>query len=568
MSQPARKLFELRQYQWECLGAIRQAREKGVRRQLVALPTGTGKTVIFARIKSHLKLPGRMLVLTHREELIEQAVAKLRQANPNLSVQVERAALSASDDAEVVVASVPTLGRSDMVRVGRIDPEQFSAIVVDEAHHAVAPTYMRILRHFRLFEPESDKLLVGFTATPLRGDGTPLERVFEKIVYSRPITDMITLGYLCPIVGYRIGTDVSLSGVRTHMGDFAEGSLGEAINVSPRNAAIVSACLRFAPEAKALVFCAGVAHAQALARAFVLSGISARAVWGLMPSEDRAAAIASFREGSSKVLTNCAVLTEGFDEPGIGCLVLARPTQSPLLYMQMVGRGTRPAPGKHALKVIDVADRSERFELMNLSRLFGLPAHFDLAGHSVTHVRRMMEEIGKQRPFADWSEVRTPEELKNLPRHPLLRAPRIDEEVLDHSGFAWLKLPDGSYRVPLGGGRWLGISRNLLGKYEILKHSASTGPLGEEPDLASALARADAIIERRHPEAVALLRQDCGWRSLPATSRQVAYMRHLGLAPPPRLTRGEAQLLITRALSGEHQVRAWAREPNLPSPMY
>src|SRR5262249_31948702 len=174
------------------------------------LPTGTGKTVVFAHFPSIFRMKKRLLVLAHREELLLQAEEKFRAADPNLKVGLERAEAYVAPDAQVVIASVPTLARSDGARLARFNPEDFSIIVVDEAHHAVAESYRRIFAHFGLFEPKATRYLVGFTATPRRGDNQGLGEVFQEVCFARDLRQMIGEGYLCQIRGWRGATKLSL----------------------------------------------------------------------------------------------------------------------------------------------------------------------------------------------------------------------------------------------------------------------------------------------------------------------------------------------------------------------
>src|SRR5262245_47011651 len=178
-------MVQLRDYQKEALVRVHEAYKQGKRRVLVSLPTGTGKTVVFAHFPGTLRMKKRLLVLAHREELLLQAEQKFRSVDPDLKVGIERAEDRAAADAKVVIASVPTLAHSSGSRLARFDPEDFSIIVVDEAHHAVADSYRRILHHFGLFAPDCMRYLVGFTATPRRGDNQGLGDVFQEVCFAR-----------------------------------------------------------------------------------------------------------------------------------------------------------------------------------------------------------------------------------------------------------------------------------------------------------------------------------------------------------------------------------------------
>lgn len=286
--------MKLRDYQLECLESILDRYRAGIRHQLVCLPTGTGKTVIFSQFPVFFRMKRRMLVLAHRAELLNQARDKLLAANPALQVEIEQAGRTASESSNVVVASVPTLGRSGSARLTRLDPSQFSIVVIDEAHHATAETYGRIIGHLGLDQPGSRKLLVGFTATPKRSDGVGLHGVFDEISFSRTIPEMMAAGYLAPVAGYRVETDVDLSRVKTRMGDFVVSQLSRAVNVEDRNALVVKAFRELVPDRRTLVFCVDVAHALDLAAAFAHYGIAAAAVTGDTPFGERAEMLAAF----------------------------------------------------------------------------------------------------------------------------------------------------------------------------------------------------------------------------------------------------------------------------------
>lgn len=547
--------MNLRPYQQACRRAILDAYRQGVRRALVVLPTGTGKTVIFASLPQYFRMKNRMLVLAHREELLEQAREKFHRAIPNLPVGIEQAAQRAVPGDRVVLASVSTLGRKGSTRLQALNPDEFKLVVVDEAHHAVAPTYRRILDYLGLFEKGTEKLLLGFTATPVRGDRRGLQEVFERIVFSRSIGDMIAAGYLCDLRGYRVSTETDLSDIRTRHGDFVTRELSRRVNDEARNATVVAAYLKLVPTRKGLVFCVDVAHARALARAFQEAGIPARAIWGEMPKVDRAAVLADFRQGRIRVITNCNVLSEGFDEPAIETVLMARPTQSPLLYAQMIGRGTRLHPGKKFLTVIDIVDNTRRHRLICLPLLFGLNADFDLQGAPVRQLQLRLQEAARRFPGLDFSQVRSPEELAlRIERVRLIR-PELAEEVLRYSRFCWVKMPDDSYWLDLGGRRWMKIRRNLLDHFEL---TLDEELVEIQKSLPRAFRRADRLVRERAPELVRLLGQDLRWRADPATDKQRALLRQMGLNPSEDLTKGEAALMISSAKarrSSAHGIR-------------
>src|SRR5213593_3148958 len=252
-------MFDLRPYQTEALVRLLKAYKARKRRVIVSLPTGTGKTVVFAHFPSALRMKKRLLVLAHREELLLQARDKFRSSDPDLKVEIEQAGARASAGARVVVASVPTLARGDGARLAQLRPDDFSIIVVDEAHHAVAPSYRRIFDHFGLFLSGASRYLVGFTATPRRGDHQGLGEVFEEVCYARDLREMISDGYLCPIRGWRVDTDLWLDSVKVRHGDFVESHLARVVDTPARNALLVRAYRELAGGRRTIVFCVDVA---------------------------------------------------------------------------------------------------------------------------------------------------------------------------------------------------------------------------------------------------------------------------------------------------------------------
>jgi superfamily II DNA or RNA helicase len=228
----------LRAYQRQCLEAIKTNLEAGVSRQLVVSATGTGKTPILSNLPDALGIR-RMLVLAHRDELIDQAEEKLRHWNPYLNVAVEAGARRADANADVVVAFVATLGRAKSKRLAGFRADWPEALVVDEAHHATSASYVNIFEHFRLLKPKNRTLLLGVTATPFRADGEDLGRIFDRVTFEYSIRQAIEDGWLADVRGLRLKTHARLDRVRQRAGDFAIDELAAAVNTPERNAGIV-----------------------------------------------------------------------------------------------------------------------------------------------------------------------------------------------------------------------------------------------------------------------------------------------------------------------------------------
>jgi ATP-dependent helicase IRC3 len=391
VSSPA---FTLRPYQQAAVDAVLAARRQGVKRMLVCLPTGAGKTVIFSQL-AHLARR-QVLVLAHREELLNQARQKLEAALQGTSVvAIERGAERASAEAKVLVCSIRSLHEERLTRVLR--GRDIGLCIYDECHHAAAEDNLRVLRQLGAFDDGWQGTLLGFTATTARGDGKGLDAVFEEIVYTRTLPEMIDDGFLSPLRGFRVSTTADLS--RLTMGgiDFREDELAEAVDIEERNALVARSIQELARDRRTIAFCVTVNHARNLCRSLNALGVAAGIVHGAMPSDERARALADFRAGRTQALTNVAVLTEGFDDPGVSCIAMARPTRSEGLYAQCVGRGTRRHPDKKDCLILDFVDLSD-LSLCTLPSLFGVPRDLDLRGDDVSDARRVWQQILFDRP--------------------------------------------------------------------------------------------------------------------------------------------------------------------------
>jgi len=546
---------KLRDYQVECLETLLARYRGGKRRELVCLPTGTGKTVIFAAFPRFFKMKKRMLVLAHREELLDQAKDKITRANPDLTVEIEQAGRRASEGCDVVIASVPTLGRKGSKRLARLDPEEFYLIVVDEAHHSTAATYKRVLEHFEVFKKTTRKLLVGFTATPKRGDGEGLDKVFEEIAFSRTLPEMILSGYLAPVAGWRVETDVDLSGVRTRMGDFVTGQLSDAVNVKERNALVVEVYRERLEGKRTLVFCVDVAHAKGLAKAFRKAGIASASVTGETPGDKRKKILADFASGKTRVVTNCMVLTEGYDEPSVAGIILARPTKSSLLYTQMIGRGTRLHPGKENVTIVDIVDATRDHSLAGLPTLFGLTDRFDLSGHTTTEVERALEWVAENRP---WVRTDLATSLSDL-RHRCTRVNLLDlglpDELCGVAEFSWTETGPTAYRLGLAEGESVAVTPTIMDEWEIsIAKRGKPQSLGSETSAERAVAKAEAWIATHRQDSLGLVILGTKWRGERASEKQLALLKSKGLQVPRGITKGQASHLIAM-LSKRRTVR-------------
>lgn len=571
-----------RPYQGRAHTAIRKAVLEGTHNQLIQMATGTGKTVVFSQLPEKLGdvLPGKMLVLAHREELIDQAIAKIRQVNPHLRIEKEMANNYASPSlADVVVASVSTLGRKGNARLKRYDWTQFDKFVTDEAHHATASTYANIYEAAGLAERTTPYLHLGVTATPNRADGAALRSVYDRITFTYGMREAIEDGWLCEPRGYRIRTQTSLDGVKVTAGDYNLGQLADTVNTPARNLLIVRQWMKLSQDRQTVAFTVDIEHARDLAAAFESEGVSAQALWGDDPL--RQEKLQAHKAGEIKVLCNCGVLTEGYDDPNLGCIILARPTKSGVLFTQMVGRGTRLQEGcgnlieehkkwdklcreyeefgyrrtgfpwKEDCIILDVVDSSSRSSLVTLPTLMGMSANLNLKGKGIVYAAKKLEEAQKEHPHIDFSQVEDLSNLQAYVEEVNLFDVKFPPEVEEHSELSWHHSPTGGYVLLLPQKERVSICHNLLDKWEIAASIKGIQYRGERDTLEDAFAAADSLIAEKCADTLRVLRRKEGWHDAPATDAQMNLLRKLyrGRPLPPDLDKGKASRLIAAALA-------------------
>lgn len=367
--------MELRPYQREAKEAVFEQWEGGIRKTLLVLPTGCGKTIVFAKITEDCVRNGdRVLILAHRGELLEQAADKIAKAT-GLKCATEKAEESCLGSwYRITVGSVQSLMRT--TRLSRFPEDYFNTIIIDEAHHCISDSYQRVLKHF------PDAKVLGVTATPDRGDMKNLGQVFESLAYEYTLPKAIKEGYLSPIKAVTIPLQVDLTGVGVQSGDFKAGDLGTALD--PYLERIAEEMEKYCREKKTVVFLPLVKTSQKFRDILNAHGFRAAEVNG--ESQDRAEILADYADGKYNVLCNSMLLTEGWDCPDVDCIVVLRPTKVRSLYCQMVGRGTRLAPGKDHLLLLDFLWHTERHELCH-------PAHLICESEEVA--QKMTENLEK-----------------------------------------------------------------------------------------------------------------------------------------------------------------------------
>ena len=365
----------LRPYQQEARDAILGQWEQGFQKTLLVLPTGCGKTIVFASVTEECVRQGRrVLILAHRGELLDQAADKLKKST-GLGCSVEKAEESCLGSwFRVTVGSVQTLMREK--RLAQFKPDYFSTIIIDEAHHSLSESYQKILRHF------AEAQVLGVTATPDRGDRKNLGEVFDSLAYEYTLPKAIKEGYLSPIKAVTIPLKLDLSGVAIQSGDYKASDVDCALE--PYLFQIAEEMKKYCEKRKTVVFLPLVKTSQKFRDILNEAGFRAAEVNGNSP--DREQILKDFSDGKYNVLCNSMLLTEGWDCPSVDCIVVLRPTKVRSLYCQMVGRGTRLCEGKEDLLLLDFLWHTERHELCR-------PAHLICESEEIA--QKMTEQLAE-----------------------------------------------------------------------------------------------------------------------------------------------------------------------------
>lgn len=550
-------MIALRDYQIEAVQKSIESFKEGICRQLIVLPTGSGKTLVMAALAKELGL--KTLLIAHRHELLEQAKDKFEMIWP--------------DHGDMATfGSVQAYSRKK--HLSHLKKEKFGLLLVDEAHHTSAPTYQRIIEELG-FGGGRDKLLVGLTATAERSDKKQLGDSFDEIVYSASIAEMIGQGYLSPVIGRRIITKTSLSGVHSRMGDFAVNELSEAVNSPERNALVVESYLKYAKDRKGIAFCCDVQHCKDLATAFLEADVPAVAIYGEMDMEERFEALESLKNGEIQVATSCQILTEGFDEPTLSCIAMARPTKFKGLYTQCVGRGLRIYPSKENCLVLDFSDEGHSLKsVISLSKaipeahevreIAKQPQTPEDGGRFITIRRELNEEfnlLGASTTRLIWINVEGSWSLLDDIQNEIVMTPK-------GSGFVatvyWKNGKESTLITqPLPLDYASGICEDFARKYfqlkfgalEMLRGASDTGPTPQQIEClkkagidAGNMNRAQASLKIR--ERITLQRMN--QRKLqqePLTDKQAFFLRHNGIACAG-LSKMQGMKLISRLKSG------------------
>jgi ATP-dependent helicase IRC3 len=409
--------IQLRDYQEECIQAVLASLRAGKKRLGISLATGSGKTVIFTQLISRIPVPAhsrhatQTLILAHRRELVEQAARHCQAAYPDARVEIEMGSLRASGMADITAASVQSLTSGSGERLDKFEPARFKLVLVDEAHHVVAPGYLRVLGHFGLHTPKTpasngDQLtkmdaarglpppvLVGVSATFSRFDGLRLGAAIDEIVYHKDYVSMIGDKWLSDVIFTTVESKADIRGVRSAAnGDFVSSQLSRAVNTQEVNELTVRSWLARAGQDRksTLVFCVDLDHVGGLTNTFRQHGVDARFVTGSTPKAERSLRLEEFKRRVFPVLLNCGVFTEGTDIPNIDCVLLARPTRSRNLLVQMIGRGMRLSVGKTNCHVIDMVGSLDT-GVITTPTLFGLDPGEIISAAGVDELKALRE---------------------------------------------------------------------------------------------------------------------------------------------------------------------------------
>lgn len=387
-------MIKFRPYQVEGIESVFE-QWKDNQSTLIVCPTGCGKTTTFTEIaRRRIQESGRVLILVHREELLNQAKDRMmNQAGIHCDVEMgkQRAAQGLFNKSPVVVATVQSMyaGNGGHGRMAHFKPMEFGTLITDEAHHYVSPAYTKVLDYFK----NNPKLkILGVTATPDRADEEALGQLFESVAHDYEILDAIHDGWLVPVDQKMVEVEgLDFSGMRTQLGDLNSRDLAEVMEREEVLQGVASSSIEIIGNKRTIAFTSSVAHAEMLSNIFNRHRMGmSEWICGKTPRDVRAQKLSQFKSGEIQVMVNCGVLTEGFDCPEVECIIQARPTKSRSLYAQIIGRSLRPLPGlvdpielaefrrlaieqsaKPSALIIDFVGNAGRHKLMSSADILG-----------------------------------------------------------------------------------------------------------------------------------------------------------------------------------------------------
>ncbi|KAI0888838.1 P-loop containing nucleoside triphosphate hydrolase protein [Annulohypoxylon maeteangense] len=559
--------ISLRDYQEECIQSVLASVNNGHKRLGISLATGAGKTIIFTqlidRIKPDSDEANQTLILAHRRELVEQAARHCANAYPLKKVEIEMGNMHASGSADITIASIQSINSGE--RIEKFNPDRFKLVLVDEAHHIVAPQYLRTLEHFSLDTKQEDSpILVGVSATFSRTDGLRLGAAIDEIVYHKDYVDMIGDKWLSDVIFTTVETKADISKVGSAAnGDFHTRELSRVVNTKQVNEVTVRSWLAKASGRKStLVFCVDLSHIDGLTETFHRFGVDARFVTGETPNVERSKLIDAFKNREFPVLVNCGVFTEGTDIPNIDCIILARPTRSRNLLVQMIGRGMRLHPDKTDCHIIDMV-ASLSTGIVTTPTLFGLDPSELLEKASVSDMQRLKStrETGESQParkvtFVDYDSV-----------FDLIADTSGERHIRSISQHAWVQVGPTKWILSGPSGTFIRLEREsteldthkfVAWETRALPKDLSKSPFAKPRKLLQAHTLIDAVhgsdkyASEHYPHY--LISRYQNWRNGPPTDNQLEFLNKMrgegDKLKPEDITKGKAADMITKLRHG------------------
>ena len=612
--------IRLRDYQEQCIHAVLTELGKGEKRLGISLATGSGKTVInpgtdgimilhtntknkviftqlIDRIKPLTQEATQTLILVHRRELVEQASRHCRDAYPFKSIEIEMGSAHASGTADITIASVRSIVSGN--RIQKFEPEKFKLVLVDEAHHIVAAGYMEVLHYFGLTQPKPGHIsqninetrsllaasadrkvpaLVGVSATFSRFDGLRLSDAIDRIVYHRDYIDMIGEKWLSAVKFTTVKSKVDISKVKTaNSGEFQLGALSRAVNTQETNELTVRAWMtKAADRISTLVFCVDLQHVSDLAAMFQRYGYQAQFVTGDTPNQIRSQKLDAFKRRECPVLLNCGVFTEGTDIPNIDCVLLARPTKSRNLLVQMIGRGMRLHPGKKDCHIIDMVASLEA-GVVTTPTLFGLDPATLVEDFTVENMRAKQERQDLESKGGEHKvmPVGVPHQLVTFTDYAsvydLVNDTSFDRHIRGLSELAWVMVRPNRYVLSNLTGDYITIEvfdPGLCYIVRFMKKLSQASPLGKTGKSKSPymhgrqIAKAGQLVDAVHAaDTFAMekfsrqfVHRGQRWRRNPATEGQLNFLNKLrakgDCLTKDMVTKGKAIDMISKVKFG------------------
>jgi superfamily II DNA or RNA helicase len=600
--------MKLRFYQSAAAEAVKENARKNKTKNLVVIAVGGGKSVIMGHLGLWAKetQPNKkILFVTHRKELSEQNADKIRKIAPHLEIGFEKATKKCPKEADVMLASIQTVGKESIPRIRLwCDPKDISMVVIDEAHHIPGYTSYQLLLK-ELLEANPEMIVTGFTGTPHRSDGERIDKYLDNLAYQITLPELIQAGYLARLRCRKVCTETSMDIFRgSRRRDFEEEILQRTLNNAQRNRLAIDTYLNYHKGEQSLAFCTGKKHAEDVAELFRQNGVRCEAVTDDTPEKERERIIQEYHEGKIQVLSNATILTEGFDSPMIKSMLLLRPTKSASLLEQMIGRVTRlclePDPTdpekewvpnlekkSHAV-IYEFQDRGAlEVGVKTIGETFDLPKGFDFQGEDIFEVWGKLQEARQNDPFLASAMMKalTKEELDHIFNDHNLLAELQMLHYNTSSDFDWLNNSDEDAWLPLAHSEITHVQRTALGNFQLnfpeldLKRrfgsdentKAFSYPL-QADNMEEALQEAAGIIEKVSKDDAKILRSRRQYRlsnnQRPATPAQIEKIKNsVGIHPRDleRLTMSQAGQILDRL---SVQAEVWRQNNRIPAGKY